>query len=111
MINTRLNRLGFIGDRSTPPADLVLDANPGGFAKLPAATGFQDLALLEEESALLCVEVNATSGAITHVAGDPLVGCPGGSVPFAPMAAVLGVMVLPVELCSCGTTRSAPTLR
>ena len=53
----------------------------------------RDLALLEEESALLCVFIDAVTGAITQ---DPSWAVPpecrpDGSVPFGPKAAVLGV--------------------
>jgi len=82
------------GDPSTPPADLVLDKDPGGVPKLGEPDAIQDLALLEEESLLICVVVDAVSGAITQVAGTPP-NCPvvNGveSMPFGPKAAVLGV--------------------
>mgnify|MGYP001825769307 FL=1 len=80
-------------DPSTHPAMLVLDANPGGVPKLGAPSAVQDLALLEEESALLCVTINAVTGAIdldpesVPPVCDPVLG----SVPFGPKAAVLGV--------------------
>ena len=57
----------------------------------PAVT--QDLALLEEESALLCVTIDAVTGVIdldpdsVPPVCDPVLG----SVPFGPKAAVLGV--------------------
>jgi FtsP/CotA-like multicopper oxidase with cupredoxin domain len=82
-----------LGDPSTPAASLVLDPNPGGVAKLGASTVTQDLALLEEESALLCVTIDAVTGVIdldpnsVPPTCDPVLG----SVPFAPKAAVLGV--------------------
>jgi FtsP/CotA-like multicopper oxidase with cupredoxin domain len=106
VVNTGRNRGG---DPSTPPAFLSLDTNPGGVPKLGAPDAVQDLALLEEESALLCVVVDAVTGAVTQVNGtpngemDPMDGegdgCPeveiGGelvqSEPFAPKEAVLGV--------------------
>jgi FtsP/CotA-like multicopper oxidase with cupredoxin domain len=81
------------GDSSTPAASLVLDTNPGGVPKLGAPDNIQDLALLEEESALLCVTVDAVTGVINHDPNstpptcDPVLG----SVPFGPKAAVLGV--------------------
>jgi len=81
------------GDPSTPAASLVLDPNPGGVAKLGVPDAIQDLALLEEESALLCVTIDAVTGVIDLDPGsvpptcDPVLG----SVPFAPKAAVLGV--------------------
>ena len=79
------------GDRSTHAASLQFTPHPGGVRKLGGPHTVRDLALLEEESSLLCVEVDAVTGAVTHVAGDPLVGCPDGSEPFAPKEAVLGV--------------------
>ncbi|MGB5583519.1 MAG: multicopper oxidase [Gammaproteobacteria bacterium] len=81
------------GDPSTPAAALQLDPNPGGVPKLGAPSAFQDLALLEEESALLCVTVDAVTGVIdldpnsVPPTCDPVLG----SVPFGPKAAVLGV--------------------
>ena len=81
------------GDPSTPPALLVLDANPGGVPKLGPSGFTQDLALLEEESALLCVTVDAVTGVIsldpnsTPPVCDPVLG----SVPFGPKEAVVGV--------------------
>jgi spore coat protein A len=81
------------GDPSTPAASLVLDPNPGGVPKHGAPAVIQDLALLEEESALLCVTIDAVTGVIdldpdsVPPTCDPVVG----SVPFAPKAAVLGV--------------------
>jgi FtsP/CotA-like multicopper oxidase with cupredoxin domain len=81
------------GDPSTPAPTLVLDANPGGVAKLGNPDAIQNLALLEEESALLCVTVDAVTGVIdldpnsVPPVCDPVLG----SVPFAPKAAVLGV--------------------
>jgi len=104
-VNTQLNRLlGLIGDLSTAAADLVLDANPGGSPKLGNSTVTQDLALLEEESALLCVDVDAVSGAITLVQGSVPPDCAGGGVPFAPKAAVLGIDG------SLGPAAATPTL-
>ena len=81
------------GDPSTPAPALVLDANPGGVPKLGAPDAIQDLALLEEESALLCVTIDAVTGVINLDPNsvppvcDPVLG----SVPFGPKAAVLGV--------------------
>ena len=81
------------GDPSTPAPSLALDANPGGVAKLGKPDVVQDLALLEEESALLCVTIDAITGVIdldpnsVPPTCDPVLG----SVPFGPKAAVLGV--------------------
>ena len=80
-------------DNSTPAPELELDPNPGGVAKLGPSSVTQDLALLEEESALLCVTIDAVTGVIdldpnsAPPSCDPVLG----SVPFAPKAAVLGV--------------------
>ncbi len=81
------------GDPSTPAPSLVLNANPGGVPKLGDSTVTRDLALLEEESALLCVTIDAVTGVIdldpnsTPPTCDPVLG----SLPFAPKAAVLGI--------------------
>jgi FtsP/CotA-like multicopper oxidase with cupredoxin domain len=91
VVKTNLNVQG--GDPSTPAPSLVLDTNPGGVPKLGRSTATQDLALLEEESALLCVTIDAITGVIdldqnsTPPACDPVLG----SVPFGPKEAVLGV--------------------
>jgi FtsP/CotA-like multicopper oxidase with cupredoxin domain len=79
------------GDPSTPPRSLVLDANPGGAPKLGASTVTRDLALLEEESTLLCVTIDPVTGVIDQVPGSTPPNCEGGGVPFAPKAAVLGI--------------------
>jgi len=91
VVSAALNTTG--GDPSTPAAALQLDPNPGGVPKLGAPSAVQDLALLEEESALLCVTVDAVTGRIDLDPGsvpptcDPVMG----SFPFGPKAAVLGV--------------------
>ncbi len=83
-----------VADPSTPAPLLALDVNPGGAAKSDptVATPVRDLALLEEESALLCVTIDAVTGVINLEPGSvpPLCDPALGSVPFAPMAAVLG---------------------
>ena len=89
VVNNALNTDG--GDPSTPPASLVLDDNPGGVAKLGTPDTVRDLALLEEESALLCVDIDAVTGVITQVPGSVPPECLGGGEPFGPKAAVLGV--------------------
>jgi FtsP/CotA-like multicopper oxidase with cupredoxin domain len=90
---------------ATDPWNLVLSLpDPADPANGPVIPGARDLALLEEESALVCVEINATTGFITQdlnaivdpvVPGQCLVNDGSGtvamSVPFAPKAAVLGV--------------------
>ena len=76
---------------ATSPYNLVLDANPGGDPKLGAGGVTRDLALLEEESALLCVNVDARTGLITLVPNSTPPLCAAGGVPFAPKAAVLGI--------------------
>jgi FtsP/CotA-like multicopper oxidase with cupredoxin domain len=87
VVDETLNRKA---DDSSHPADLVLDQNPGGVPKLGAPVAFQDLALLEEESALICVTIDAGTGAIDQVVGSVPPDCAGGGVPFGPKAAVLG---------------------
>ena len=86
VVSSALNTPG--GDPSSPPADLVLDPNPGGVPKLGPSSVTQDLALLEEESGLICVEIDAVTGVINQVPGTP--PCAVGEA-FAPKAAVLGV--------------------
>ncbi|MEN8167836.1 MAG: multicopper oxidase domain-containing protein [Pseudomonadota bacterium] len=89
-VNSALNNP--LGDPSTPAASLVLSTDPGGEPKLGPSSVTRDLALLEEESAQLCVFVDAVSGVVTLDENtlpptcDPALG----SLPFAPMAAVLG---------------------
>jgi FtsP/CotA-like multicopper oxidase with cupredoxin domain len=78
------------GDPSTPAPMLVLDANPGGVPKLGTHDAIQNLALLEEESALICVNIDPVTGVIDQVVGSVPPICAGGGVPFAPKAAVLG---------------------
>jgi FtsP/CotA-like multicopper oxidase with cupredoxin domain len=81
-----------LGDPSTPAASLVFSADPGGDPKLGASSVTRDLALLEEESAQLCVFVDALTGVITLDENSlpPTCDLVRGSVPFAPKAAVLG---------------------
>jgi FtsP/CotA-like multicopper oxidase with cupredoxin domain len=91
-----------VGDPSTPAPSIVLEstqtlpngtvvAAAGGVPKLGPSTNTQDLALLEEESASICINVDPTTGAITQVVNSVPPTCEGGGVPFAPKAAVLGV--------------------
>jgi spore coat protein A, manganese oxidase len=78
---------------ATDPWNLVLSLpDPGDPANNPNPfPGARDLALLEEESAVVCVTTNAVTGAITQVeASPPACAEVSGSVPFAPKAAVLG---------------------
>jgi FtsP/CotA-like multicopper oxidase with cupredoxin domain len=91
VVNSALATAG--GDPSTPAPALVLDVNPGGVAKLGPSTVTQNLALLEEESALICVTIDAVTGVIDQDTGSVPPNCDPdlGSVPFAPKAAVLGV--------------------
>jgi FtsP/CotA-like multicopper oxidase with cupredoxin domain len=86
------------GDLSTPPAQLALWGTQAAGQVDPdlqpptGASTLRDLALLEEESALLCVTIDAVTGVInldpnsTPPTCDPVLG----SLPFAPKAAVLG---------------------
>ena len=92
VVEKSLNR----GDSSTHPAELVLDHNPGGVPKLGPSGFTQDLALLEEESSLICVDIDAVTGVIDWVPGHPVgsnlpPNCPQGGEPFGPREAVLGV--------------------
>jgi FtsP/CotA-like multicopper oxidase with cupredoxin domain len=95
VVNPTLNGLSPTDPTSASPAtspyNLALDANPGGDPLLGPGGVTRDLALLEEESALLCVNVDAKTGVITLVPGSLPPLCAGGGVPFAPKAAVLGV--------------------
>jgi FtsP/CotA-like multicopper oxidase with cupredoxin domain len=79
---------------ATAPGSLVLSEDPGGDEKLGDPDKIRDLALLEEESALVCATADP-AGNIVRVAGTPP-ACPEGSEPFAPKAAVLGTMIDPV---------------
>ena len=94
-VDRRMNKR--FGDGSTHPAKLRLDPNPGGvpkFADTDLTTAHRDLALLEEESAQICVEINMDTGVITQVDGVPNFmmdpPCAVGD-PFGPKAAVLGI--------------------
>jgi FtsP/CotA-like multicopper oxidase with cupredoxin domain len=77
------------GDPSTPVNMLVLEKPE----PLPPGVDLtRDLALLEEESALICVFIDATTGEITQdtTAVPPDCDPVTGSIPFGPKAAVLG---------------------
>ncbi len=92
VVDTKLNQKK---DRSTPPARLVLDTNPGGVPKLGPSGFTQNLALLEEDSGKVCIDVDM-NGVINWVPGNPVGSnlppdCPQGGVPFGPREAVLGV--------------------
>jgi len=88
---------------ATDPWNVVLslpDATDPANTSTPFV-GERDLALIEEESEVVCVNVDAVTGAIIQddtATPDGLGGCvltdttmPAASVPFAPKAAVLGV--------------------
>ena len=88
---------------ATDPWNLALSLpDPMDPANGPVFAGARDLALLEEESALVCVNIDPATGFITqdsaivdpNVPGQCLVndgsGAIAASVPFAPKAAVLG---------------------
>ena len=81
-------------DNSTPPASLGLSLVDPGEAGEPS-TVTRDLALLEEESTSLCVQVKP-NGQISQIGnvkgGATFMGdcAAAGGVPFAPKAAVLG---------------------
>jgi FtsP/CotA-like multicopper oxidase with cupredoxin domain len=92
VIDTALARPA--GDPSTPPASLVLDADPGGEPKLGAAALTRAQALLEEASDLLCVFVDTVTGVITQDSSGavpPKCNPASGSIAFTPKAAVLGI--------------------
>ena len=81
-------------DNSTPPASLQLTLVDVGEANEPS-TVIRDLALLEEESEQICVQIkpNGQINQIGSVKGGPnfLADCAlAGGAPFAPKAAVLG---------------------
>ena len=91
VVNQALNNPGPGGDPSTPAPALVLDPNPGGVSKLGAPAKVQNLALLEEESGLLCVTIDVVTGVIDLVPNSVPPACDLGGAPFGPKAAVLGV--------------------
>jgi FtsP/CotA-like multicopper oxidase with cupredoxin domain len=86
---------------ATDPLLLVFDSNPGGDPPLGASSVTRDLALLEEESTLVCVNVRPNGTVNYDKKGTPDPANPGTcvdkkgrlrrSIPFAPKAAVLGV--------------------
>jgi FtsP/CotA-like multicopper oxidase with cupredoxin domain len=87
------------GDPSTPAEQLTLwgsvapaQQDPDLVKDLIDNAPPQQLALLEEESALICVTIDALTGVITQDAASlpPLCDPVLGSLPFAPKAAVLG---------------------
>jgi spore coat protein A, manganese oxidase len=73
---------------ATSPPSLVLGPidNP-----LPSTQIVRRLAMLEEESALVCVVIDGLTGDITQVPGTPP-NCPEDAEAFAPLAAVLGTV-------------------
>jgi spore coat protein A len=87
VVNSALATAG--GDPSSPPNMLTLNANPGGDPLFTTNDNTRDLALLEEVSALICIEV-LPNGTIQQVGGVLPPACGGIAVPFAPKAAVLG---------------------
>ena len=66
------------GDPSTPPAQLRLalpdETEWNEVGPIPVS---RDMALLEEESAQICVDINATTGEITQVVGSVPPDCVG----------------------------------
>ncbi len=96
------------GEGFTAPQDLVLslpESDPNAADYDPAANGqpiagARDLALLEEESSLICVIIRPNGKILQDILGKPDPANPGAcidrkgrpraSVPFAPKAAVLG---------------------
>jgi FtsP/CotA-like multicopper oxidase with cupredoxin domain len=93
-----------VGDGFTAPQDLVLSL-PDPLDPANSATPFpgaRDLALIEEESILICASVDLTGAIIWDPASTPDPANPGtcvdtttgllaASLPFAPKAAVLGI--------------------
>ena len=91
------------GFAATDPSLLVFDANPGGVPLLGPPTNLtpRDLALLEEESAAVCINVKPNGSVSYDSKGTPAAPPDGTcldkkgrlrkSVPFAPKAAVLGI--------------------
>jgi FtsP/CotA-like multicopper oxidase with cupredoxin domain len=75
--------------RATPPESVVLGPVDNA---LPSTQITRTLALLEEESALVCVVIDAVTGEITQVPGIPPCTVTEDSEPFAPRAAVLGTI-------------------
>ncbi|MEN8802425.1 MAG: multicopper oxidase domain-containing protein, partial [Thiogranum sp.] len=75
--------------RATPPETLVLGPadNP-----LPDTQIVRTLALLEEESALVCALIDAVTGEVTQVPGDVPPCVTPEAEPFGPLAAVLGTV-------------------
>jgi FtsP/CotA-like multicopper oxidase with cupredoxin domain len=73
---------------ATSPPSLVLGPID---APLPNTQIVRRLAMLEEESALVCITVDGITGEINQVPGTPP-NCPEGSEAFAPLAAVLGTV-------------------
>jgi hypothetical protein len=95
-------------DNSTPPAQLRITLPDLEDWKDNVTVTTRDLALLEEESALICVFVDVVTGEITQdtTSVPPTCDSNTGSVPFGPMAAVLGVNGRAGGvLSSSGTTR------
>ncbi len=75
---------------ATSPWNLQLGLVDGGAP--PPVTLVRELALMEEESALVCYVVDV-AGNWVQTADIPVAGvCPGTALPFAPKAAVLGVV-------------------
>jgi FtsP/CotA-like multicopper oxidase with cupredoxin domain len=82
-------RSGNDSTRATPPQDLVL--GPADNA-LPATQIVRRLALLEEESALVCVNIDGVTGEITQIPGEVPPCVTAEAEAFAPLAAVLGTV-------------------
>ncbi|MCK9295267.1 MAG: multicopper oxidase domain-containing protein [Desulfobulbaceae bacterium] len=74
---------------ATAPENLLLPAE-GAQA---AAAKVRQLSLNEAESALVCVTVDAITGAVTAVPGDMPPCVTAGAVPFGPKAAFLGTVM------------------
>jgi FtsP/CotA-like multicopper oxidase with cupredoxin domain len=90
--------------RTTDPADYLLNAEPG----LGGSTVTRTLSLNEGESEMVCVEEDE-NGNLVQVEGTPP-NCPGGSEPFGPKEALLGIVDaegFPVPLKWTDTTAGA----
>ena len=75
--------------RATPPAELALGQAD---APIASATIQRSLALIEEESASVCVLINAVTGEVTQIQGDVPPCQTAEAEAFAPKAAVLGTV-------------------
>jgi spore coat protein A len=75
---------------ATSPLNIVPKAESTNMRKVMVT---RQVSLNEEESAVVCVEMNMVTGVITQVNGTPP-NCPGDSMPFGPKEALLGTVNL-----------------